>query len=161
MKCPKCGNDVLSSDSHCGSCGVHLATAFKEKQASKPAASKPSPTPQTKQTGLVCPKCGHPVKSTDIACGYCAATLVPVVSSSTRTTDNVYSVLALIFSLFGSPIIALILGILGWRKSNDCEGKGGLLSFIAIIISLICIVYLFVVAKNIELFFEQLFNHIM
>ena len=62
MKCPKCGNDILSTDSHCSSCGVHLATAFKEKTAN----SKPQTT-----SGKVCPKCGHPIKSTDITCGYC------------------------------------------------------------------------------------------
>ena len=62
MKCPKCGNDVLSTDSHCGSCGVHLATAFKEKSTT----NKPKTT-----SGKVCPKCGHPVKSTDLTCGNC------------------------------------------------------------------------------------------
>ena len=76
MKCPKCGNEVLSTDSHCSSCGVHLATAFQQKATT----AKPKATP----TGKVCPKCGHPVKSTDIACGYCTHYLG---SSSVSTTS--------------------------------------------------------------------------
>ena len=63
MKCPKCGNEVLSTDSHCGSCGVHLATAFQQRSATAKPKAPPS--------GKVCPKCGHPVKSTDITCGHC------------------------------------------------------------------------------------------
>ena len=50
MKCPKCGNEVLSTDSHCSSCGVHLATI-----------------PQWRP----CPKCGRANKSSNTECSFC------------------------------------------------------------------------------------------
>ena len=50
MKCPKCGNEVLSTDSHCSSCGAHFATI-----------------PQWRS----CPKCGRANKSSNTECSFC------------------------------------------------------------------------------------------
>ena len=139
MKCPKCGNEVLSTDSHCSSCGVHLATAFQQKAAT----AKPKATP----TGKVCPKCGHPVKSTDIACGYCTHYLGsrPI---STTAHENVYATLALIFAIFGSTIIGFILGMIGLSRAHENYGDGRGKSIAAIIISIVGTIFLFIALKN-------------
>ena len=119
MKCPKCGNDVFSTDSHCGSCGVHLATAFKEKSTT----NKPKTT-----SGKVCPKCGHPVKSTDLTCGNCTHYLgsAPQYTPTTpslpqpRIKDNtfytIFLYLPIIFAVL-TVITGIVLAIaleLGW-----------------------------------------------
>ena len=124
MKCPKCGNDVLSTDSHCGACGVHLATAFKEK-----SASKPSSAPKKQTTGKVCPKCGHPVQNTDLTCGYCTHYLgsnpqyrptptpsTPKPSIKDNTFYNIFLYLPIIFAIL-TVIAGIVLAIaleLGW-----------------------------------------------
>ena len=156
MKCPNCGNDVLSTDSHCGSCGVHLATAFKEKSANKPASNShlgveaPS-SASLKSTGRVCPRCGYPVKSTDITCGHCTHYLGPIgsiPSSTCKTSDNIYAVLAILFTLFVSPIPGIILGCLGVGKSINLQGKGMKTSIVAIIISIASLIILFTVVGS-------------
>ena len=115
MKCPICGSDVLSTDSHCNSCGVHLATAFKQKTT--PAANPPAANPAT-PSGKTCPKCGHPVKSTDLTCGNCthylgsAPQYAPNNTSTstpkTRIKDDIFYKIFLLLPIIFAVIVVIV-----------------------------------------------------
>ena len=98
MKCPKCGNEVLSTDVNCKSCGAHLATAFAQQKASAPKDVK------------VCPKCGRQVGLNDNVCPQCTHVFDFTAANPTYTTisskNNFYKFFTHI------PIILAILTLI-------------------------------------------------
>ena len=104
MKCPKCGNEVLSTDINCKSCGVHLATAFAQQKVNTASMQK--------ATGKVCPKCGHAVNPTDLTCSNCAHYLGPYPTSPTSYPNADEDTFYKIF-LYSPIIFAVITAIMG------------------------------------------------
>ena len=103
---------------------------------------------------MKCPNCRNEISLNDEKCSSCGTkystafakqysvkpTIAPPTPKQKSSYDNVYATLGLIFSLIGSPIIGIILGIIGCNKSEEHCGKGKTASILAIIIGIISVI---------------------
>lgn len=88
-----------------------------------------------------CPRCGNKISNEAVVCPYCGVQVGYMQSYARKTNGTAIAAIILTFFI---PLIGLILGGIGLKKSHELnDGRG--LSIAAIVISLIQLVALVLV----------------
>lgn len=146
MKCKQCGYEIDDKLTYCPFCG----TKTEKNEEIKACVSCGTPLADG---ALYCTNCGKPVsemKQTE-----------PYVPAKSTSAEQVLGILGIVFA-FLSPIVGLILGIVGLVKSIHADNKSAkTLGILAIVFaSVMMLVEFFLCFTFLVIFLQVIFDNI-